>query len=155
MTSLFFVTLFVLLMGVSIFLTNKAFKRGKSARKLILGHILSFLMIVTVCSISATFYASAQADSESTVAEASQSQQQTTEAKSSSDKGWGYIAMALAIGFGCIGAGVAVAAAAPAAIGATSEDPSSFGKSLIFVALAEGVSIFGFLVSIFIYGAIS
>ena len=44
----------------------------------------------------------------------------------------------------------AVAAAAPAAIGATSEDPKAFGKAIVFVGLAEGVSIFGLLIAIFI-----
>ena len=49
-----------------------------------------------------------------------------------------------------IGGGIAVAAAAPAAIGATSEDPKAFGKSLIFVALGEGIALYGLLISILI-----
>ena len=46
----------------------------------------------------------------------------------------------------------AEAAAAPAAIGATSEDPKSFGKSIIFVALGEGIALYGLLISILILG---
>ncbi len=65
-------------------------------------------------------------------------------------QGWGYIAAALATGMSSLGAGIAVAAAAPAAIGAFSEDPKAFGKSLIFVALGEGVAIYGLLISILI-----
>ena len=42
------------------------------------------------------------------------------------------------------------AAAAPAAIGAFSENAENFGKSLIFVALGEGVAIYGLLISILI-----
>ena len=49
-----------------------------------------------------------------------------------------------------LGAGIAVAAAAPAAIGAFSENAENFGKSLIFVALGEGVAIYGLLISILI-----
>lgn len=64
--------------------------------------------------------------------------------------GLGYLAAALVTGLAAIGAGIAVAAAAPAAIGAFSEDPKSFGKSLIFVALGEGVAIYGLLISILI-----
>ncbi|WP_235847455.1 ATP synthase subunit C, partial [Intestinibacillus massiliensis] len=64
--------------------------------------------------------------------------------------GLGYLAAALVTGMAAIGAGIAVAAAAPAAIGAFSEDPKSFGKSLIFVALGEGVAIYGLLISILI-----
>ncbi len=68
--------------------------------------------------------------------------------------GLGYIAAALVTGFSTIGAGIAVAAAAPAAIGALSEDPKSFGKALIFVALGEGVALYGLLISILILNKI-
>lgn len=75
-------------------------------------------------------------------------------AVASSATGLGYIAAALVTGLAAIGAGIAVAAAAPAAIGAFSEDPKSFGKSLIFVALGEGVAIYGLLISILILNKI-
>ncbi len=58
------------------------------------------------------------------------------------------LAIALACGISCIGGGIAVAASAPAAIGATGEDPKVFGKAMIFVALAEGIAIYGLLVAI-------
>ncbi len=61
-----------------------------------------------------------------------------------------YIGAALSTGLSALGAGIAVAAAAPAAIGACSEDPKAFGKSLIFVALGEGVALYGLLISILI-----
>lgn len=65
-------------------------------------------------------------------------------------QGLGFIAAALSTGLSALGAGIAVAAAAPAAIGAFSEDEKNFGKSMIFVALGEGVAIYGLLISIFI-----
>ena len=65
-------------------------------------------------------------------------------------QGLGYIGAALVTGMSALGAGIAVASAAPAAIGATSEDPKSFGKALIFVALGEGVALYGLLISILI-----
>ncbi len=68
----------------------------------------------------------------------------------SSSAGWGYLAMALSTGLACIGGGVAVASSASAAIGAISENDKVFGKALIFVALAEGIAIYGMLVSILI-----
>lgn len=64
--------------------------------------------------------------------------------------GMGFLAAALVTGLSCLGAGIAVAAAAPAAIGAVSEDPKSFGKAMIFVVLGEGVAIYGLLISILI-----
>lgn len=65
-------------------------------------------------------------------------------------QGLGFIAAALATGLSALGAGIAVAAAAPAAIGAFSENDKNFGKSLIFVALGEGVAIYGLIISILI-----
>ena len=62
--------------------------------------------------------------------------------------GVGLLGAALATGLSCIGAGIAVASSASAAIGAISENPKTFGKALIFVALAEGVALYGMLISI-------
>lgn len=63
-----------------------------------------------------------------------------------------YIAAALATGMSTIGAGIAVASASSAALGALSEDSSVMGKALIFVALAEGVALYGMLISFMILG---
>ena len=57
-------------------------------------------------------------------------------------------------GLSAIGAGIAVAAAAPAAIGAFSENPKSFGKAMIFVVLGEGIAIYGLLISILILNSL-
>ena len=65
-------------------------------------------------------------------------------------QGLGFVAASLSTGMSALGAGIAVAAAALAAIGAFSENEKNFGKSLIFVALGEGVAIYGLLISILI-----
>ena len=67
-------------------------------------------------------------------------------------QGLGFLSAALSTGLSALGAGIAVAAAAPAAIGSFSEDEKNFGKSMIFVALGEGVAIYGILISILIIG---
>ena len=66
--------------------------------------------------------------------------------------GFGYLAAALSTGLSCVGGGIAVASAASAALGAISEDPSALGKSLIFVGLAEGVCLYGLIISFMILG---
>lgn len=66
--------------------------------------------------------------------------------------GLGYIAAALSTGLSCVGGGIAVASAASAALGAISEDSSILGKSLIFVGLAEGVALYGLIISFMILG---
>lgn len=72
------------------------------------------------------------------------------EEKADMGPAFAYIAAALSTGLGAIGAGIAVGAGAPAAIGALTEDPKSFGKALIFVALGEGIALYGMLISILI-----
>ncbi len=69
-------------------------------------------------------------------------------------QGLGFIGAALVTGCSCIGAGIAVAAAAPAAIGAISENSDNFGKAMIFVALGEGVAIYGLLISILLINSL-
>jgi V/A-type H+-transporting ATPase subunit K len=69
-----------------------------------------------------------------------------------SNSGLGYIAAALSTGFATIGAGYAVGAVGSSALGAVSEDPKILGKTLIFVGLAEGIAIYGLIISILILG---
>lgn len=71
---------------------------------------------------------------------------------SSVGDGLGLMAAALAASTGAIGAGIAIAASAPAALGAFSENPSSFGKTIVFVALGEGVAILPFIIAMIIAG---
>lgn len=66
--------------------------------------------------------------------------------------GMGFISAALATGLATLGAGYAVAVVGSSALGAVSEDQSILGKTLIFVGLAEGIAIYGLIVSILILG---
>ncbi len=77
---------------------------------------------------------------------------ETVEAAVGNAAGWGYLAAALSTGMSCIGGGIAVSSAASAALGAISEDGSILGKSLIFVGLAEGVCLYGLIISFMILG---
>ena len=69
-----------------------------------------------------------------------------------SGSGLGFIAAALSTGMATIGAGYAVGAVGSSALGAVSEDPKILGKTLIFVGLAEGIAIYGLIISIMILG---
>ncbi len=75
-----------------------------------------------------------------------------TEGELASADGMGYLAAALSTGLATIGAGYAVGAVGASALGAVSEDPKILGKTLIFVGLAEGIAIYGLIVSILILG---
>jgi V/A-type H+-transporting ATPase subunit K len=74
----------------------------------------------------------------------------TETAASDGGNGIGLLAAALSTGMATIGAGIAVAVSASAALGAISEDSSILGKTLIFVGLAEGIAIYGLIISIMI-----
>ena len=66
--------------------------------------------------------------------------------------GLGLLAAALSTGLATIGTGYAVGIVGSAALGAVSEDDSILGKTLIFVGLAEGIAIYGLIISIMILG---
>ncbi|MFO7959076.1 MAG: ATP synthase subunit C [Candidatus Brocadiia bacterium] len=61
------------------------------------------------------------------------------------------VAISVAIAVPCLAAGYAVGKVGAAALGAASENPELLTRSLIFVALAEGIAIYGLLVAILLY----
>jgi V/A-type H+-transporting ATPase subunit K len=63
---------------------------------------------------------------------------------------WGFVGAAVSTGLAALGAGIAVANVGTAAIGAIAEKPELFGRLLILVGLAEGIAIYGLIVSILI-----
>lgn len=74
----------------------------------------------------------------------------TTNNDNNNNKGIAMLAAALSTGLACIGAGIAVALVGSSAVGAISENPSLLGKTIIFAGLAEGIAIYGLIISIMI-----
>ncbi len=65
---------------------------------------------------------------------------------------FGLIAAAIAFGFGAIGAGIAIAHVGSSAMAAIGEKPEIASQALIFIALAEGLVVFGFITALMILG---
>jgi len=65
------------------------------------------------------------------------------------------IAIAVVISMSCLAAGYAVGKVGSAAMGAMSEKPELAGRALLFVALAEGIAIYGVLAAILLYTKIT
>jgi V/A-type H+-transporting ATPase subunit K len=65
---------------------------------------------------------------------------------------WGFISAALSTALGACGAAYAVGHVGAAALGAMGERPEIAGRALIFVGLAEGIAIYGLIISIMILG---
>ena len=67
------------------------------------------------------------------------------------DKGVMMLAAAIVVGASCLAAAIAVARVGAAALGAASERPELLMRSLIFVALAEGIAVLGLIMGIMLW----
>ncbi len=137
----------IVFLVVSVALSIRAVKNGKKTSKAVATQLIAFL---AVCIVTFAAPMIASAAPEGNTPDAPVATSDTAASPVDNSKGMGLLAAALVTGLAGIGGGIAVAAAAPAAIGATSEDPKAFGKSLIFVALGEGIALYGLLISILI-----
>ena len=134
----------LLMTMVPLVIATKRSKKGKSGKAALITNICMFFALGIGIIIALPLSASAAGETSEAVAAAA--------GNLSVGTGMAYIAAALSTGLACLGAGVAVASAASAAIGASSVNPSMFAKSIIFVALAEGIAIYGMLISFQIVG---
>ncbi len=147
MTTLFYILLVFAPIALiySAFTVIKSRSEGKPVKKSVRNNLLVFAVLVVLIS---TMSFSVFADNGETAEPAATETAEAVEGDSS--KGLGLLAAGLVTGLAGIGGGIAVAAGAPAAIAATAEDPKSFGKSIIFVALGESIALYGVVISILI-----
>lgn len=68
--------------------------------------------------------------------------------------GLALLGIGLPTGLATIGAGIAVGTVGAAALALIGEKPEMFGRTLIFVGLAEGIAIYGLVVTILLLGKI-
>ncbi|MFW9788530.1 MAG: ATP synthase subunit C [Candidatus Thorarchaeota archaeon] len=64
------------------------------------------------------------------------------------------IGAGLALGLAGIGAGMGMGTASAAALGAITEKPETFGKSILYVVFIEAVAIYGFVIAFLLVGYI-
>lgn len=69
-------------------------------------------------------------------------------------KGYYAIGAGIAIGLAGLGAGLGMGNASSAAIGAITERPEVFGKSMIFIVMLEAIAIYGLVIAILLFGLI-
>jgi len=123
--------------------TNKARLRKKIFLSLVF--LFAFFIMFGLVSVVRVF-----AQEQPAVTEA----QPELTAERASVARFGLIAAAIAFGFGAMGAGIAIANVGAAAMGAIGERPEIAGQALIFIALAEGLVVFGFITALMILGKI-
>lgn len=121
----------------------KAMKKNKrgSIKKALLTTLSAFSLVMLGAIVSTLFGGNVFA--------ATANAAQATTGASLGD-GFKYIAAALSTGLATIGTGVAVGSVGSSAVGAVSEDSTILGKTLIFVGMAEGIAIYGMIISILI-----
>jgi V/A-type H+-transporting ATPase subunit K len=78
--------------------------------------------------------------------------QTTSSGSAIGDVGAKYFAAAIAFGLAAAGAGYGIAHAGAAGLAAVAEKPELRTTALIFVALAEAIAIYGFVIAIIILG---
>ncbi|MCL2404288.1 MAG: ATP synthase subunit C [Defluviitaleaceae bacterium] len=116
---------------------ERSAKRGKAALAVNLVSFVAMFLLAVVFMFGRTAYGAPDANGASDMALAA-----------------AFIGAALVTGLCSIGTGIAVSSAAAAAIGAISENENNFGKAMIFVAMAEGIAIYGLLISFMILGRV-
>jgi V/A-type H+-transporting ATPase subunit K len=125
--------------GLGLAVVNRKIN-GKNAKRLLGMNVISLfgmLAVATIVLLAGGLEASASGTATATAAAVS-------------SDGLKFLAAALSTGLACIGAGIAVASTGSAAIGAISEDPRLLGRTIIFVGLAEGIAIYGMIITILI-----
>lgn len=135
------ISLVLSMIGIGLVVTKRGIK-GKNFKRILgmnVTALVGILIVATIIILSGGVPASAQTDTVTGAAQA--------------DSGLRYIGAALSIGLSAIGSGIAVGATGSAALGALSEDSSMFGKAFVFVGLAEGIAIYGLIISILIINA--
>ena len=107
---------------------------------------LSFFITVLLLVLSAFLFTPPLFAAETTTEVASPA--------SSNNLMWVVISAAIAFSFGAIAAGYAISHVGAAAMGAMSEKPEIGSQALIFIALAEGLVVFGFITALMIFGKV-
>lgn len=137
----------ILMTMIPLFYAYKRAKLGKKYKFAVISNITLFFVVIISTVILIPIMSNAS--------EAVTTAGAATTAIDGMARGLGYIGAALSTGLSCVGAGIAVGSAASSAIGATSENPKMLAKSLIFVALAEGIALYGMLISLQIISALA
>ena len=118
-------------------------RRGRPAIRLVLvGNGLLLLTALVLALVAVTAEPSSAAALPAAAAAAAE-----TEANGSA-----LIGAAIAVAGSSIGAAIAVAYTGSAALAAMSERPELFGRAMVIVGLAEGIAIYGLIVSVILIG---
>ncbi len=126
-------------------------KRAFKARALSIGSLTLLLVVALALAAAGKVFGQSPGSSQAEQAVAAAGAQAAATAEVQK---YGLIAAAAAFGLGAIGAGIAIGNVGSAAMGAIGEKPEIASQALIFVALAEGLVVFGFITALMILGKV-
>ena len=124
-------------------------RRGRPAVGLLLaanGVLLLAALVLVLVSVTA------EPSSASTLPASPLSASVLPAAAATQANGSALIGAAIAVAGSSIGAAIAVAYTGSAALAAMSERPELFGRAMVIVGLAEGIAIYGLIVSVILIG---
>lgn len=137
-------------MGVAVFFVVRHYRRASTtAARTLVGGVAGFNIVLALLVLG---FGTLWLLSPSRVLAAGMPEQavQVTPDQALADaisSGLAAIGAGLSVGGAAIGAGVAVGGTGAAAVGTIAEKPETLGRSLIFVGLAEGIAIYGLIIS--------
>lgn len=128
----------------------KAMKNGKKGniKKAVLTTASAFGLIMLGSIITTIFGTNVFAETVTTTQAAAETANVTTGL--GLGEGLKYFSAAFSTAIATLATAKAVSSVGSSAVGAVSEDPSLLGKTLIFVGMAEGIAIYGMIISILI-----
>jgi V/A-type H+-transporting ATPase subunit K len=137
-------------MGVAVAFAIRHYRRASTtAARALVGGIVGFnvVLALVVLSLGAIWTLSPSHVMAAGMPEEAAQQTQDEALAQAITKGLSAIGAGLSVGGAAIGAGVAVGGTGAAAVGTIAEKPETLGRSLIFVGLAEGIAIYGLIIS--------
>ena len=137
----------VIILGA--YLEIKPFSSARSAPHWLKGSIVANLFIFIAALFGILFMGIQQV-----MAEPAEVMGLAGNAEFSIGKGMAFIGVALPTCIATYAAGMAIGPIGSASLAAISEKPENFGRSLIYLGLAEGIAIYGLVVSILLMGKI-
>jgi V/A-type H+/Na+-transporting ATPase subunit K len=116
-------------------------RRGRTAMRLLLG--IDATLLIAALIVVAAVLSAGPAQAVPVIAQA---------AAPSASSSAALIGAAISVAGSSIGAAIAVAYTGAAALATISERPELFGRAMVIVGLAEGIAIYGLIVSIILIG---
>ncbi len=134
------------IVAAGVYLEFRPLSRKRPARRWLRGTLAANLLLFVVAEALLLFFAVDQAMAQAPAAGAS--------ADVSVGLGLALIGIGIPTALATIGAGIAVGPVGAAALAVIAEKPEIFGRTLIYLGLAEGIAIYGLVVTILMLGRI-